>query len=260
MQQSAKLLSIIIVTFFGLCGTAYSQDVKEGTIKYEKHIYYEWSSLRTGDPARDNFITNLPTAKNMGMILYFNKAHSLYEQDMSVVVAGVSESQQSMLLRLSNREAPRPETKKVYFDFRKDRKTVIIELLTRYFLVEDKTDNQSWKPGTGQKKILDYLCMDATMKRGDQTVTAWFAPGIPVSVGPENYYGLPGLILAVEIDGKNIFLATSVEKTSPKAESIVKPKDGTAMSQKEFDEILAQKTAEWSETMKKRAAGSNARN
>lgn len=255
MRKSVQVLFFVFIMQYALSVLAYSQDTKGGTIKYEQHTYYDWNITPNSNQAGDNYLANLPTEKTMGMILYFDKNQSLYEQDMSVEISGVSERQQTMLLRMSNREAPRTEIKKVYFDLKKDRKIVMIELMTRYFLIEDKIVNRSWKPGNEQRKILDYLCKNATMKIGDQIITAWFTPNIPVSLGPEEYSGLPGLILAVEINGKNIFLATSVDVTVPKAENIVKPKEGSKISQKEFDVILAQKRAEWAATMKNRPAG-----
>ena len=255
MEKSAKFSFIIIIMYFAFNSTSYAQDFKEGSIKYERHIYYDYNVTPAGGQAGNNSNANLPTAKTMGMILYFDTKHSLYEQDMSVEVAGVSESQQVMLVRLSNREAPKPEIKKVYSDLKKEMKTVIIEMMTRFFTVEDKLVNQSWKLGTEQRKIIGYLCNDATMKLGEQTITGWFTSKIPVSVGPEEYSGLPGIILALEINGRNVFLATSVDPAPPKPKSIVKPDDGSKISQKEFDEMLAQKTAEWAERMKNRPAG-----
>ncbi|WP_332911473.1 GLPGLI family protein [Algoriphagus boritolerans] len=35
-------------------------------------------------------------------------------------------------------------------------------------------------------------------------VTAWFTPEIPVSHGPESYFGLPGLILEVQNQGRTL--------------------------------------------------------
>ncbi|MDB5243490.1 MAG: hypothetical protein JWP57_4115, partial [Spirosoma sp.] len=44
-----------------------------------------------------------------------------------------------------------------------------------------------------------------------QKITAWFAQDIPVSAGPERVNGLPGLILALDInDGDVVIEAVSV--------------------------------------------------
>jgi GLPGLI family protein len=73
-------------------------------------------------------------------------------------------------------------------------------------------------------------------------------------MGPDVYTGLPGLILAIDIDDKNVILATSVDLTPPQESNLVKPKEGKKISQKEFDQILAEKEAEWKEVQENRGS------
>ncbi|MBA7532095.1 hypothetical protein ES705_24321 [subsurface metagenome] len=144
-------------------------------------------------------------------------------------------------------QPPNPELKEVYVDFEKNRQIVQVELMTRFFLIENEIESQACKPGTNQRKIQGYICMDATIKRGEETITAWFTPNIPVSLGPENYRGLPGLILAVDINGENVLLATSVDLTLPPDEKISRPKDGKRITQEAFDKLVAEKIKEFEE-------------
>lgn len=46
--------------------------------------------------------------------------------------------------------------------------------------------------------VLGYECMAAGTEFRGRRYTVWFAPDIPVSAGPWKFFGLPGLILAVE--------------------------------------------------------------
>lgn len=70
-----------------------------------------------------------------------------------------------------------------------------------------------WKLDKGRRVFCDILCNKAFTvdEKGDTTV-AWFARTVPVSVGPENYGGLPGLILALETPGA-IYIAESIKKS-----------------------------------------------
>ena len=112
------------------------------------------------------------------------------------------------------------------------------EFFGKQFLISDSLSKLDWKLGTETKQIGQYLCMKATttktvdefdwrsMRRKskpnkdtevkkDSTVTsisedievpkqievtAWYAPQIPVSQGPGDFWGLPGLILEVNTD------------------------------------------------------------
>ena len=80
----------------------------------------------------------------------------------------------------------------------------------------------------------------------DQTITAWYTPEIPVSQGPEGYWGLPGLILEVN-DGKTVILCSKIV-LNPKEKVVIKPASkGKVISQKLFDETMIQKMEEMRE-------------
>jgi len=75
------------------------------------------------------------------------------------------------------------------------------------------------------------------------TVTAWYTPEIPVNQGPENYWGLPGLILEVN-DGRTTILCSKVVMNAKDKVEIKAPKNGKVVSQKEYDEIVVKKMEE----------------
>ena len=64
--------------------------------------------------------------------------------------------------------------------------------MTRKFLIDSEMTPILWKLTSKRKKVMDYVCMGAEIKEGDDTITAWFSAGIPVSAGPEIYYSLLG--------------------------------------------------------------------
>lgn len=95
----------------------------------------------------------------------------------------------------------------------------------------------------GEKKssILDMIEVPK-----EQTITAWYTPEIPVSQGPEGYWGLPGLILEVN-DGKTVILCSKVV-LNPKEKVVIKPASkGKVISQKLYDETMIQKMEEMRE-------------
>jgi hypothetical protein len=59
---------------------------------------------------------------------------------------------------------------------------------------------------------------------------------IPISQGPENYWGLPGLILEVN-DGTTTILCSKIVINPKDRKEIKQPKKGTPITQKEFEKI-----------------------
>jgi len=81
-----------------------------------------------------------------------------------------------------------------------------------YYLVYDKVPHIDWlidKETT--KKILGYDCIKATANFRGSPITAFFTKEIPYSVGPFKFFGLPGAILDVRVDGQNYDLWKAVK-------------------------------------------------
>lgn len=76
------------------------------------------------------------------------------------------------------------------------------------------------------------------------TITAWYTTEIPINQGPENYWGLPGLILEVN-DGKTIILCSKIVLNLKEKAEIKEPTTGKVISQKEYDETVVKKMEEF---------------
>lgn len=63
-------------------------------------------------------------------------------------------------------------------------------------------ETPAWHLTQDTLTILNQLCQRATTSFKGRDYIAWFAPGIPISQGPWQFTGLPGLILRVH-DSKN---------------------------------------------------------
>lgn len=78
------------------------------------------------------------------------------------------------------------------------------------------------------------------------TVTAWYCPEIPVNQGPDEYWGLPGLIMEVN-DGKTVIMCSKLVMNVKDKIEIKAPTGGDKVTQKEFDDIMIKKMKEMSE-------------
>lgn len=108
----------------------------------------------------------------------------------------------------------RKETLGIKRDFSKGTMTEIFEMVGKTYIIEDSLKTLNWKILNDIKDVAGHICMKAmvedTIKK--QKIIAWFAQDIPLNAGPERLYGLPGLILELNInDGAVIVEATKIE-------------------------------------------------
>ena len=141
-----------------------------------------------------------------------------------------------------------------YTNFSDNRVVEQRELATKKYIVTGDVQKLNWKLTGETKTVLNIPCQqaisqristrtsmvmeDGKMKREEVpdtlNITAWFAPSIPVSAGPEYQGQLPGLILAIDINnGRTVYKAIEL---SPAVEmkDIKEPKNGKKMTQEEF--------------------------
>jgi GLPGLI family protein len=173
------------------------------------------------------------------------------------------------------------------------------EFFGKQFLIKEDLPKLEWKLESETKQIGQYLCMKATsvkkiedtgftsfrgrgrnnqresevgkdstktrVERGFEMpaeiiVTAWYTPQIPVSQGPGEFWGLPGLILEINADRTTILCSKIV--INPKGEAVIgKPDKGKEVTRKEYNEIVKKKTEEMREFFRNRGRrGGNRRN
>ena len=129
------------------------------------------------------------------------------------------------------------------------------EVMGKEYLIQEKSEPFEWELSGETKKVGNYTAQKASftkivdskrfstgmteMENVKDTlqVTVWFTPEIPVSHGPENYFGLPGLILEVQNQGRTL-ICEKIE-LNPSAEPVVieRPSKGKEISLDEFKKI-----------------------
>jgi GLPGLI family protein len=129
------------------------------------------------------------------------------------------------------------------------------EMMGKEYLIKDKAEPFEWELSEETKKVGNYTAQKASftkivdsrrfstgmteMENVKDTlqVTVWFTPEIPVSHGPEYYFGLPGLILEVQNRGRTLICEKIELNPSSDPVEIVKPKKGKVITQAEFKTI-----------------------
>jgi GLPGLI family protein len=97
---------------------------------------------------------------------------------------------------------------------------------------------KKWKITQESKQIGKYLCfkaIDIESTNKKMKPIAWFTPQLPVSFGPLEYNGLPGLVILVEMHKRTI--SASEILLNPKEKIVVvKPTKGKKLTAKESRE------------------------
>jgi len=218
-----KALSVFIL--FLLLQTAGAQ-VKEGKITYEqtvdmyRRIPEENQQLRSMISQYRTTKFELLFADNQSLFKSVEEEPDMTEQNNGGVVIRMGGSGENQYYR----------------NFNTQRSVEIRELMDDLYLVEDSIRNLSWKLEEGETKtILGYTCKKATGKtaRGSDIV-AWYSEEIPVASGPEQFNGLPGMILGVDANkGEIVFTAKLLDKKIDR-KNLKVPAKGKKISNTDF--------------------------
>lgn len=233
---------ILITVLLAVSLKVLAQPSPGGKVIYTRTITYQYAT--TGNAEWDAYVKTLPAESKFEKQLLFTPESSLYDEGIASRDAMPIEHQKAMFF-VNYGKAPKPSLKQLYIDFTREEGIALMEFMTRDFRVEEARGRLSWKLQADRRKIGDYICMKATTTLEGDEVTAWFTPEIPVPAGPAQYYGLPGLVLAVERLDETIFLATSVDLSPPDPDLLVAPDGGRLYTREEFERIVEEKVEEY---------------
>ncbi|MFC0603923.1 GLPGLI family protein [Winogradskyella pulchriflava] len=200
-------------------------------------------------------------------ILTFNKEESLYKEDESLDKPQVAMGGNMDFVMVGGGGSD------VYYKNTKDKRyTNQMDTFGKLFLVKDNIEDIEWKLESETKYIGEYQCFKATYTKmvekprivintddeeteedldkepemEERIVTAWYTPQIPISNGPDDYQGLPGLILEVH-DGKLTIICSRIVLNPEDKVEISEPEKGKEVTQAEYEKIMEKKAKEMQE-------------
>ena len=201
-------------------------------------------------------------------ILNFDKKTSTYKEDVKLDVPNPQLGGAGMMVMSFGGSG----NGSVYFKNINEKSFVNqTEIMGKRFLVKDSLPTYQWELSTETKNIGNYTCYKATFTRevarmnmtfedGESkeeekketiTTTAWYTLQVPVSNGPDNFQGLPGLILEIN-DGERLIVCTEIVLNPSEKTEIEAPKKGEIVSQAAYNKIQEEKTQEMMERFKGR--------
>ncbi len=203
-------------------------------------------------------IEKLKKSKEKNYILTFNKYESIYKEEEKLTT-DIKDG-----LVIIDNSTPGI----TYKNLKENSYTKEEDLLGKKFLVKDTITHLDWNIENKTKTIGQYTVVKATAfkkiiiknpidqqitpkdensKKKDLfkeiLITAWFAPQIPVSNGPGEYGGLPGLILELNVQ-RTTFLCSKIILNPKESITIKAPTKGKKVSKSEYDSIVSKKMEE----------------
>lgn len=259
----------LILLFLLISTVSFSQEFQGRAYYFSKTIFSDKLEVEDSeskeemDPAMEKaFQEALKAASEKSYLLTFNKAECVYEEQQQLEKPKAASGEMQISVSISSSEG------KKYINAKNKTSSIEDAILGKEFLIVEPIEKPDWELVDESKKIGDYTCYKAKLvvpvsekqkkeyeeflkkeeikpslfkmqEPKDKMITAWYTPEIPVSFGPNNYWGLPGLIL--EINEPELIILCSKVVLNTKGATIKAPNKGKKVSQKEFDTIQKKK-------------------
>jgi GLPGLI family protein len=247
MKRTIAFLSLLLFLGTGLqaafaqgfTGRAYYKSTSQFSIKMD--------STKMAPEQMAQIQASLKKQMEQNYILSFNQTESTWKKEESLGSGPATASSGGAVFMVASSGEGSTLYKNVTGNYLQEQ-----EMMGKEYLIKDKAEPFEWELSEETKKIGNYTAQKASftkivdsrqfstgmteMENVKDTlqVTVWFTPEIPVSHGPEYYFGLPGLILEVQNQGRTL-ICEKIE-LNPSADPVVieRPSKGKEMNQAEF--------------------------
>ena len=258
-------LFLVLALSFGICVNA--QQFDGGVATYQSKTSFDFENFggrEMSEQMKKQFAERMKSRLEKTFTLTFTKDESIYEEEEKLDAPGAGGGMRFMGGGFAQGG--------IYKNIAEDTYARENDLMGKSFLVKDTLNKLDWKLEKESKMIGQYAAFKATAirkidenpfeamrRRRDQdadssavaapkeeVITAWYTPQIPVSQGPDEYWGLPGLILEVSA-GRTVILCNKIVINPKEGLEIEKPKKGDEVSREEYEAIVVEKTKEMAE-------------
>jgi len=248
--MKSKLLLLAGLFFMGASFTpAFGQGLTgRAYYKTSSTIKLNMDSTQTSPEQMAEIQAQLKKQMEKDYILSFTQTESNWKQAESLGGGPATASSGGMTMVINTGSADRVLYKNIADQAYEQEQ----EMMGKEFLVRDALEPAEWELTGETKKIGNYTAQKATYERIIDSqrfstgmtemeavkdtirVVAWFTPEIPVAHGPENYFGLPGLILEVHNSGRVLICEKIELNPVSNPVEIEHPKRGKIVSREEF--------------------------
>ena len=267
----------LLISFFTLITiTSYAQSNFQGKAVYKSKTTMDmnFGGRQMSEDQKKRIASRMKNMLEKTYVLNFNKTESTYKEEEKLSAPGQGRGGRfgGMMSSFSGG-----------LKYKNTKEGVVLEeteFFGKKFLISENGKKPDWKLGGETKKIGNYICYKATFVKEDNAfsfssfrrrggnnnenskekkeekpktviVTAWYTPQIPVSQGPAEHWGLPGLILEVN-SGRTTVLCTEITMNPTEKVVIKAPTKGKKVTRKEYTKTVTKKMQEMREQFRGR--------
>ncbi|WP_299160389.1 GLPGLI family protein [uncultured Tenacibaculum sp.] len=279
MKLKVKIMKCFLsYLFLFISITVFSQTNFQGKAVYKSKTTVDsnFGGREMSEERKKQILKRMKSMLEKTYVLSFTKNESVYKEEEKLETPGIGRG-----FRFGGMMSGGVTYKNI-----KENKIVESkESFGKKFLINNSSEKLEWMLGDETKQIGNYTCFKATLvkktdgldwrnmrrrpkRKANDTlktkkvtdkvelpkeikVTAWYTPQIPVSNGPGNYGGLPGLILEIN-EGRTTILCAEITMNPSEKIELKEPKKGKKVSKKEYAEIMKKKMEDMREMFRNR--------
>lgn len=228
-----RLKTILLCLLLTTAVSASAQFTFSGRIEYERKVNLH--KLWSGDEWMERWKDQMPNFMISYFNLSFTTAQSRYEPGREVEAPKMTWG------------LPPGADNVVHRDFEKGTVTAAKNIYEELFLIKDAPQKRSWRILSEVRTIAGYKCRKAVTRICDSVyVVAFYTDDIPVSGGPEQMGGLPGMILEIAVPRLyTTWVATKVEVVSIKEPTLAVPVKGKVTTVAQLGTKLQESLKDW---------------
>ena len=251
MKRTHTILSLLLFFGIGLQASFAQGFTGRAYYKSSSKISISMDSTKMAPEQMAQIQASLKKQMEQNYVLSFNQTESTWKKEESLGGGPATASSGGAVFMV----ASSGEGSTLYKNIADQTYLEDHEMMEKAYLVKDNLTPEEWELSGETKKVGNYTAQKASftkivdskrfstgmteMENVKDTlqVTVWFTPEIPVSHGPENYFGLPGLILEVQNQGRTLICEKI--QLNPSADPVVieRPSKGKEITLAEFKKI-----------------------
>jgi GLPGLI family protein len=262
--KNMKLL--MLKTFMLSClisGSMFAQDFSgRATYKTHRKSSFELDSttIAANPGIQEQMEAQMRKMFQKTFTLDFTKSESMYKEEQELDAPKGPSANSGVMVMVMGGDG---SSDILYKNISQNRMAHKTELMGKVFLIKDNLEAYDWKLTGEAKNIGNYSCYKAVYEKEEEdiqidmidgevkeekvtkkrTLVAWYTPEVPISNGPSNYGGLPGLILEVN-DGDQTIVCSEIVLNPKEVKKIKEPTKGKTVTREKFSEISLEKTKE----------------